>query len=116
MRVIAAPSVRFSQLAYYTHHAEPRSQQLNARVPKSVLEGLRDLARLWTAHEQARTGDETAEVSLSDVVVRLLKVGLDGAWEEIGHRPTSEEEWAELLARGDKIFSAGGKTKYPKKQ
>lgn len=79
---------------------------MNARVPKSVMESLRDLARLWTHHERVRTGDEEAEVTVSDVAVRLLQIGLNGAWEEIGHRPTTDAEWEEVLGRAGKIFRA----------
>lgn len=88
----------------YFEPQERRTQQLTVRLPKSVTDGLKDLATLWTHLERTRTNDPESEVTVSDVVVRLLQVGLDGAWEEIGFHPKTKEQWAELLKRADKLF------------
>lgn len=90
----------------YFEPQERRTQQLTARIPKSVSDGLKDLAKLWTHLERSRTGDEEAEVTVSDVVVRLLQVGLDGSWAEIGFQPKSDADWTELFKRADKLFAA----------
>lgn len=107
------PSVQ-KKMPYYEPE-ELRSEQLNVRIPKSVYDGLKDLARLWTHLEQTRADTEAkaknrkvkpvSKVSVSDVVVRLLQVGLNGAWAEIGMHPQTEREWAEVLARADRLYA-----------
>lgn len=89
----------------YFEPQERRTKQLTARIPKSVSDGLKDLSRLWTHMEQARTGDKDAEVSISDVVVRLLQIGVEGAWAELGLRagPKTKEEWSDILARSARV-------------
>lgn len=89
----------------YFEPQEKRSAQLNVRVPKSVQDSLRDLARLWTEMEKARTEEEDSEVTISDVAVRLLQVGLDGAWAEAGGRPETEVQWKALLGVVTKKFA-----------
>jgi hypothetical protein len=93
----------------YYEPQERRTQQLTARIPKSISDGLKDLARLWTHMERTRTGDADAEVTVSDVVVRLLQVGLDGAWAEIGFQPKTDEQWQKLLERADKAIESSFK-------
>lgn len=96
----------------YFEPQERRTKQLTARVPKSVSDGLRDLSRLWTHMEQARTGDKEAEVSISDVVVRLLQLGIEGAWAEIGlPPPKTKEEWAEIFARSARVTAEHAQSK-----
>lgn len=88
----------------YFEPQERRTAQITARVPKAVDQGLKDLSRLWTHLEQAKSGDPKAEVSVSDVIVRLLKVGLAGAWAEVGGQPETEEQWKKLLGQASKTL------------
>lgn len=99
----------------YYEPSERRTKQISARVPKSVKDGLARLAELWTYAEQVRTGDEEAEVTETDVIVRLLTIGLDGAWAEIGMEPKTEKEMAEVKKRAEKIFGSapGAATVHP---
>jgi hypothetical protein len=97
-------------MGYYSPQ-EQRTAQLNARIPKSVQEGLKDLARLWTHIERVRTNDPEVEVTVTDVANRLLQVGLDGAWGEIGMQPKTESEWAEVLKRAEKAFTDAARKK-----
>ena len=89
----------------YFQPFEQRTAQLNARVTKSIKDGLEDLAKLWTHMEKARTGDDEVTITVSDVVNRLLAIGLDGAWSEIGGQPRTDAEWAKVLERAAKVFS-----------
>ena len=96
-------------LAYAVGYFEPqqrrrRTEQITVRIPKPIHEGLDRLAKLWTHLERLRTEDERAEVTISDVVNRLLEIGLEGAWSEAGFRPKSEEELDELKKRAEKVF------------
>lgn len=96
-------------LAYAVGYFEPqqrrrRTEQITVRIPKPIQEGLDRLAKLWTHLERLRTEDERAEVTISDVVNRLLEIGLEGAWSEAGFRPKSEEELDELKKRAEKVF------------
>lgn len=108
-RAANRPTVRttirsYFDMAYYSPQ-ERRTAQLNARVPKSIKDGVEALARLWTHLERVQTGDSEVEVTAADVVNRLLQVGLEGAWAEIGMQPKTEAEWAEVLKRAEKLFS-----------
>lgn len=91
-------------MGYYTSH-ERRSEQLRARVSKSISTGLTRLAAVWTHVERARTGDETLEVTESDVVNRLLQMGLEGSWAEIGHTPKTDAELEEVKRRAVKVLA-----------
>lgn len=94
-------------LAYAVGYFEPqerRTQQISARVPKTVKDGIARLAKLWTHIERIRTGDTETEVTETDVVVRLLQVGLDGAWAEIGFEPKSDAEFEEVKKRAEKVL------------
>ena len=68
---------------YQPLSTERRGDTLNARVPKRLKEQLVKLAQIWEAREQIRQKDKDVEVTYSDVAVRLLAVGLAGAWEEL---------------------------------
>ncbi len=89
----------------YYRLPERRTAHLTARVPKSVIDGLKEIARLWEIAEKLK--DPIAEVSQSDVVVRLLEVGIAGAWAqmEIDHPPRTEKEWEDIKRRVTKLMS-----------
>lgn len=94
--------------AYAVGYFEPqerRTQQISVRVPKSVKEGIAKLARLWTHIERLRSGDDDVEVTESDVVNRLLELGLDGAWAEIGSEPKTDADFEELAKRAEKALA-----------
>lgn len=96
-------------LAYAVGYFEPqerrrRTEQITVRIPKPIQEGLERLSRLWTHLERLRTEDDRAEVTVSDVVNRLLEIGLEGAWSEAGFRPKTDEELDELKKRAEKVF------------
>lgn len=93
----SGPTYAMSDL-YFPKGDEKRTQQLTVRIPKSVKDGLEELSRFWSELSQERTGDPENDVSVSDVAVRLLQVGLAGAWGEVGGRPQSEKEWATRIA------------------
>ena len=82
----------------YWQPQERRTKDLSARVTKTVYDGVKDVARLWTAVERIRSGDEDIEVSGADVVNRLLAVGIEGAFAEFGAHPKTEAEWTQLEA------------------
>jgi hypothetical protein len=92
-------------MGYYSPHQEQRTAQLTVRLPKGTKEGLEALARLWTHIERVRTGDPEVEITVTDVANRLLRVGLDGAWAEIGAQPRTEAEWTEVLKKAEKVFA-----------
>ena len=94
--------------AYAVGYFEPqerRTQQISVRVPTSVKDGLARLAKLWTQIERLRSGDAEVEVTESDVVNRLLELGLDGAWAEIGSEPKTEADFQDLAKRAEKALS-----------
>jgi hypothetical protein len=95
----------------YYEPTERRTQQISARVPKSVKDGIARLSKLWTKIERARTKDEEVEVSETDVIVRLLSVGLDGAWAEMGSEPMSDKDIDELAKRAIATLAAGSAPK-----
>lgn len=97
----------------YYKPGEHRTQQLTSRVTKSIKVGIEKLARAWTHMERYREDDPDAEVNASDVVNRLLGEGLDGAWEEIGFEPETEEQWKELFHRIEKSIDAARLAKRP---
>lgn len=66
----------------YYKSQERRTDQVTARIPKRMKDDLQRLAHYWTALEREATKDSDVEVTIGDVVVRLLDVGLEGAWEE----------------------------------
>lgn len=66
----------------YYKSQERRTDQLTARIPKRMKDALQRLAYYWTALERETSGDAEVEVTIGDVVVRLVDVGLEGAWEE----------------------------------
>lgn len=80
----------------YWEPQERRTKDLSARVTKTVYDGVKDVARLWTMIERLRAGDTDIEVSGADVVNRLLKVGIEGAFAEFGKHPKTEEDWSQL--------------------
>lgn len=62
---------------------ERRDDALNSRVPSRLKKQLMLLAQIWDAKQQIKTKRRAAEVTHSDALIRLLAVGLAGAWEEL---------------------------------
>lgn len=87
----------------YHEFQERRTEQLNVRVSKSMKKSLEGLAELWDAMERERLEAEREEgdkpipdtdlVTVSDVVHRLIQVGLAGAWAEWGGQPKTPAEF-----------------------
>jgi hypothetical protein len=71
--------------------------QLNLRVPRSTKDGIEAIVRLWTSMAVAR-GEEHEHIDLSYVARRLLKVGIEGAFDEVGGIPQSEDDWEKVEA------------------
>jgi hypothetical protein len=71
---------------------EKRSEMLNVRIPKSLKARLKQLAEFWTERAKLQTRD-AQDVTVGDVVVRLLTVGIEGAWTDAGlsGRPSQAE-------------------------
>ncbi len=90
-------------MGYYTSH-ERRTKQLRVRITPSIEQGVKRLAEVWTHVERVRTGDEDLDVTESDVVNQLLKLGLEGAWAEIGAEPRTEADVAEVKRRAEKVL------------
>lgn len=76
---------------------ERRAAALNARIPERLKASLELLADYWTKRESVALGDADAEVSLGDVVVRLLSLGVEGAWAEAGLAPYPDKATVEKL-------------------
>jgi len=77
---------------------------LSTRVPQELHASLGQLAKFWTdldkeLSDRGLLPGVAHETNLSEVVVRLLEVGLATAWTEIGGRPASEKEHAALIKR-----------------
>lgn len=81
---------------------EKRGEVLHLRVPKSIKTQLRNVADYWTAKARAQLGRDVSEVTVADVVVRLLTVSIESVWADAGlkARPTQEE--IEALIRSTK--------------
>lgn len=62
---------------------ERRDDALNFRCPSRLKKQLVLLAQIWDAKQQIKTKRRAAEVTYSDAAIRLLAVGLAGAWEEL---------------------------------
>lgn len=102
-----------ADMPYYSPQ-ERRTDQLNVRVTPTMKRSVEGLSRLWTHMEQERAKARarlegkldskkleeigTISVTTSDVVVRLLGLGLPGAWDEFGAQPKNEDQWKQLLA------------------
>lgn len=69
-----------------------RKVQLSARIPAEVREGLDEVVRLWKVYAEAR-GDNPEKIDLTHVLVRMLRVGTDQAFAEVGGRPLDEKGW-----------------------
>lgn len=83
-------------MAYYDPPGtKTRKQALNLRVPEPLRAKLDDVVRVWRIYAEER-GEDAEQIDLTYVCVRLLDVGADGAFAEIGLRPSTPEEWARL--------------------
>lgn len=106
----ATTSWRRSILSYYDPKRlkEKRSEQMTARIPKSVKAGLEMLARIWT--EMDRAGGEDVEWSVADVANHLLAIGLEGSWAELGTAPPkTEEQFQQVMKAALKHIHSGKK-------
>lgn len=79
---------------------EKRADTLNVRVPKSLKTQLEELAQFLTDKDRV-ANKEARGTSVGDVVVRLLKAGVEGAYlqAELPSKPTKQEiaEYLESL-------------------
>lgn len=91
--------VALDMSGYFDDDKEKRPAQLTARVPTSIRDGIKELAEFLTAKNRAEVGEGASEVTDADVIVRLLRVGLSGAWAQLGGRPGSKKEWPSAIAR-----------------
>lgn len=82
--------------------------QLNLRVPRDVKEGIEGLVRIWR-HIAKLKGQDPDEIDITFVAIHLLKIGLNGAYADIGGRPTTKEEWDAVLAKISKGITAENK-------
>lgn len=87
---------------YYRPKPSEKKVQTSVYLPADVHEACEDLAKLWTAIDQV--DDPEAKWKPADVMRRLIEAGSDGAWAEVGGRPTTEQEWVELLKKAPKVF------------
>ncbi len=67
------------------------------RVPKSLLDEMDAVVRLWKTYAIAR-GDDIRGIDRSFVMRKLMKDGKAHAFEEFGGIPKDEEGWADLEA------------------
>ncbi len=67
-----------------------KKEPLNLRVPESLRAMLNDTTKLWKMLAEAR-GEDADQIDLTFVCVRLLKVGADTAFGEVGLRLIDEE-------------------------
>lgn len=94
----------------YFEPPDKRVQQ-NVRMPRSLKRKLLDLQRLWIELAKLRPANDPDDkvdpddIDLTYVIVRLLNVGVDGAWAEVGGRPETEEQWEELLKKLKKVHA-----------
>jgi hypothetical protein len=74
---------------------------LNLRVPESLKEQLKLVTELWKVMAEAK-GLDPADIDMTYVCLRLLRVGIDGAWAQAGQlagldgMPTNEAEMERL--------------------
>lgn len=88
----------------YFESQDRRTEQLNVRVSKTTRKSLEGLAELWEAMEKEKTEDDEVRVTVSDVVHRLIQVGLTGAWGELGGQPQTPAQFEAMKeAALDKI-------------
>lgn len=69
---------------------KPKKEALNLRVPDSLRAMLNDTVRLWKMYAEAR-GEDAEQIDLTFVCVRLLKVGADTAFGEVGVELVAKE-------------------------
>lgn len=81
---------------------ERRGKTLNVRVPRSLKEDLEQLADFLTSVQRLHSRD-AKEVTAGDVVVRMLKAGIESAWKnaKLPARPSA----ADLAAKLDSMKS-----------
>jgi hypothetical protein len=97
-----AYSLDFGTVADVDYFELPEKRvALNLKVPESLKEHLRAVVKLWKVMAEAR-GSDPSDIDLTYVSVRLLKIGVDGAWSQVGAMagldgmPKDDEEWARL--------------------
>ena len=99
-------SARTEDVGYFEPPAKKEQKvHMTIRVPEGLSNRLDGLVRLWKAMAIAR-GADPAEVDKSYVVVRLLSVGVDAAFEEVGGFPADEKAWEKTLATVTKKISS----------
>ena len=80
-----------------------RKVVLSVRVSEGLKEQLQLVVELWQTLAEAKGGDPES-INLTYVVERLLRVGVDGTWGQVGHlagldgMPKNAKEMARLKA------------------
>lgn len=91
----------------YASPQEPLSERLEVRMSQNMKLNIDALARIWRIHAEAR-GDAASEVTPSYVVKRVLAVGIDMAFDQMGlpGRPKNQEEWEVVEKSVEKLAAA----------
>lgn len=90
-----------TDLPLYEPQRPDPSVQFNVRLPKSLKDSLEAVVELWIALAKSR-GDEHKHIDLGYVTRRMLKVGVDTAFDEFGGIPTSKDDWTKVHAAIEK--------------
>lgn len=75
------------------------------RLSSDLIASLDAVVRLWQLIEEAHGGNAKA-IDRTYVVRRLLNVGIDAAFAELGGKPVTAEEWKKLEQLIAKKFGA----------
>lgn len=92
---------RMGAMGYYPlHESEEERVRTSIRLTPEQQADAALIAQLWIALDDAlgvkRPGKKWSATS---VLERLVAVGLDGFWAEVGGRPSEEEDRAEFIRR-----------------
>lgn len=77
---------------------EEGTARTTLEFPESMMSDVRFVAELWNALDGHREIDREKWVA-ARVIRRLVRVGLDGFWAEVGGRPHTTEGRDQFLAR-----------------
>ncbi len=85
-----------------TYETPPdKKKQVGIRYPMGLIDDLKDVVRLWKMFAAHRK-ENVAGVDFSFVVLRLLRMGVDNAFAEIGFRPHTEVQWKQAAKAVEK--------------
>lgn len=89
-----------------------KRETLTVRIPKDLKAHLEGVIELWRALAVI-DGSDPEQVNLTYVVERLLRVGVDGVWAQVGEpaglsgMPRNKEEWELLKASMEAQYQKG---------